>query len=353
MKELLENIQRLVIPLTFRCNFKCQYCNVSKKAQKEFDVKTLDKILELFFKYNHCKDRSIHFFGGEPLLRYDLLVKIAKKVKQLRKKYKKKIYLGLTTNGSLLTEEKLRFLVENFPFFCVSIDSFAKDYKFRKTEALNKKLPLLLKYKDFINIKMTIMPEYADSFFYCYKQLVSLGFRNINVQPAMGFYWEKNKVDQYLNNLSKVLKLIKYLKAKGAKISFKLIDDVRRVMEKKNKSCSIIMDELSIDPDGDIYPCEFFVGLPPALKKKYIIANILSGKVNKVLIKKLLDFKMCEKGIINVAVNKFVCGQCDEDRSCHKICYGFDLSSGKFSAELFANAAFMEKQIINLVKKYI
>lgn len=353
MKDLFANIQRLVIPLTFKCNFKCHYCNVSKNKQKEFESKLLYKILELFFKYNKCKDRSIHFFGGEPLLRYDLLVKIEKKVKQLSRKYDKKIYLGLTTNGSLLTEAKLRFLVKNFPFFCVSIDSFSKDYKFRNTALLNKKLPLLLKYKDSIHIKMTIMPEYADSFFYCYKQLVGLGFKNINIQPAMGYFWEKKQINAYLTNLSKILKLIKYLGKRGLKINFKLIGDVCRVMEKKNVSCSIIADELSIDPDGDIYPCEFFVGLPPEIKKNYIIANIFKGKVDKVLVNRLLNFKMCEKGILNVAVNKSNCGLCDEDRSCHKICYGFDLQLQKFSAELFANAAIMERQIINLVKKYI
>jgi uncharacterized protein len=350
MQDLLRNIQRLVIPITFKCNFDCQYCYVYKDKRAEFDKNTLKKIYKIFLKNNVNEERAIYFFGGEPLLRYDLLEWSFYEIEKLRKKYNKKLFLALTTNGVLLDENKLDFLVNNFDLVGVSIDDLKSDYSYRKVEQIKAKLPLLLKYKDKILIKMTIMPEIADSFFSTYEYLIRLGFKNINISPALGFYWEDEQVNSFLRNLEKVLKKGKILKKYGFDIHLKMVEDVKYIINSKKEHCPILREELAIGPSGNIYPCQFFVALPKQLREQFVLANINKPDVDRELMKKVEDFKICKNNLIGEEIPK--CKDCQIDRTCKKVCYGFNIKEDRFDARILHNAWQLENAFMDLVKKH-
>ncbi len=104
------NLSITILP-TLDCNFKCPYCFEDTK----FSVND-DKFIERFKNFgdkNFPKKSNVHigWFGGEPLLKYDSIVKLMKYYLNIGKKYNSKITCNLTSNGYLLDKEKIITLI--------------------------------------------------------------------------------------------------------------------------------------------------------------------------------------------------------------------------------------------------
>lgn len=109
------SMKRLVLQITQRCNFSCRYCHnihnksarfISEKSDMSWNVakRSIDFFLE------HSQDSEtidIYFYGGEPLLNFDLIKRVVEYI-EIRINTKKVTY-HITTNGSLLTEEIAQF----------------------------------------------------------------------------------------------------------------------------------------------------------------------------------------------------------------------------------------------------
>ncbi|MEW5816126.1 MAG: radical SAM protein [Spirochaetota bacterium] len=109
IKQLNKNSKglNLIIVLNMDCNFSCTYCYekpiksplyMSEKTENEltsFIIKKLDEKEELV----------IDFYGGEPLLSKNAIIRISKKLKQWCEPHRVSYSFTLVTNGSLLTKE--------------------------------------------------------------------------------------------------------------------------------------------------------------------------------------------------------------------------------------------------------
>ena len=119
-QKLAKDRKMLLLNVTEDCNFRCLYCVYSgkyvnrhaySKRQMSWDV--AKKAIDDFLPCSDPEDRSIGFYGGEPLLNIDLIRKCVAYVRQVEGG--SKVTFSLTTNGSLLTGEKADFLAcENF-----------------------------------------------------------------------------------------------------------------------------------------------------------------------------------------------------------------------------------------------
>tara|TARA_B100001113_G_scaffold77431_1_gene60626 strand:- start:1585 stop:2610 length:1026 start_codon:yes stop_codon:yes gene_type:complete len=111
--KLSRSFEYLRISVTDRCNYRCSYCMPSEIFNKNYNYISQDKILsyeEIIRMACILKKiglKKIRLTGGEPLLRRN----IDKLINQLKTKAKIE-HVGMTTNGSLLTEEKLQSLKE-------------------------------------------------------------------------------------------------------------------------------------------------------------------------------------------------------------------------------------------------
>ena len=128
VRELHSNgLKQLVIEATRSCTFNCAYCptsgkySKSKKFQIHMNKETCRKAVDFFCERAfNSEEPCITFYGGEPLLRFDL---IKETVKYVKKKYAdKKFNFNLTTNAVLLNKEVLDFFIENDFFVTVSLD---------------------------------------------------------------------------------------------------------------------------------------------------------------------------------------------------------------------------------------
>lgn len=121
-------LQQLILNISERCNLRCKYCVYSglypyerthsyRTMAKTITLRTIDYFL------NHAQESDhvdISFYGGEPLISYEIIKETIKFI--INRKYSKDINFHIDTNGTLLTDEMLKFILKNKIFIQVSLD---------------------------------------------------------------------------------------------------------------------------------------------------------------------------------------------------------------------------------------
>jgi len=199
----------IVIVCTYKCNFRCTYCDTIKKdlsASSEI-YKKLAKLIII----DKNKRFSVKFFGGEPLLFFEEIKEFVNEIGQ-----KKKIKYYLTTNGEFLDEEKLEFFLKNNFELAVSIDGDFKDFKKNRIalsglekKTFNKLLSIKKKYKKNIIVNMVIASSNVKNFYNNFIFLTSKGFLKINFLPATYHKWslaQLKKLDYEFKRIASYLR---------------------------------------------------------------------------------------------------------------------------------------------------
>lgn len=130
---------QLILQVTQGCNLKCGYCSFASDNYKFFrshssnrmSWEVAQKAIDYYLRHSVDSDEYyISFYGGEPLLAYDLIVQA---VNYVHKEYPyHEVKFGMTTNGTLLKDEKLDFLVKNNFILTLSIDGPKKIHDFNR-----------------------------------------------------------------------------------------------------------------------------------------------------------------------------------------------------------------------------
>lgn len=127
-----------------QCNLACKYCflgnNDAYKRRKfsveNMSIETADKAVDFFINQIKLSGMDfeenkpvIIFYGGEPLVNYDVLVHIAEKINGLRavEKCVKNLEMSIVSNGLLLTEERVLKLKELGVSIAISVDGFTEE----------------------------------------------------------------------------------------------------------------------------------------------------------------------------------------------------------------------------------
>lgn len=122
-----DGLQQLLLELTGNCNLNCHYCDVSGKYgdksihQRNMSMETCIKAIDFFCrKTAGFESPVISFYGGEPLLRFDL---IKNAVRHIKKNYNfEKYSYSMTSNGTIMNEEIYDFLIKNDFNIMISLD---------------------------------------------------------------------------------------------------------------------------------------------------------------------------------------------------------------------------------------
>lgn len=122
----IQCIKGVTLMLIQACNLACQYCFGSEgeyadrgKMQENVAIDTINYLIE---NSGDAKELSITFFGGEPLLCFNLIKKIVEYCKDKEKTIGKKFMYNMTTNGTLINDEMNEFIIQNKIGTMISID---------------------------------------------------------------------------------------------------------------------------------------------------------------------------------------------------------------------------------------
>ncbi len=309
-------LKSMCLNVAHACNFACKYCFAKqgnygeKSGLMSFEVakRAID------FLYENSKGRKhleVDFFGGEPLLDFDV---VKKTIYYARKQYADKEWrFTLTTNGSLLTEEMEKFFYENDVSLVLSLDGDKKindmfrvfpdgkgtfDYILPKIKMVADHRKESGGYyvrgtytKKTIHISKTVM------------DLHSFGFKYISLEPVV-------TTDKEINISEEDLPLLKREYEKLAKeyvesqkqgewhfFHFNVDLEAGPCIQKRIHGCGAGVEYLAVSPSGEIYPCHQFDGI-----KEMKLGDIWNGITNKQLTE---QFRKA-----NFLFNKKECADC-------------------------------------------
>ena len=123
----------LILQVTQQCNLRCKYCAYSgnyynrSHTSNRMDFETAKKAIDFYLKRSEKADQlALSFYGGEPLLEFELIKKCVSYI--LQRKGDKKILFTMTTNGTLMTEDVIEFLVKYEFNLMISLDGDKKSH---------------------------------------------------------------------------------------------------------------------------------------------------------------------------------------------------------------------------------
>lgn len=126
-------ISNAYIVVTENCNFNCKYCFISdivsandknKVMTKEVAKASVELLQRTYERQQHDYDKTITFYGGEPLLNFEVIEYFMQEVDRMKAStyWPGDVKFAIITNGSLLTKEHIDFLRENNIALSISYD---------------------------------------------------------------------------------------------------------------------------------------------------------------------------------------------------------------------------------------
>ncbi len=257
--------------LTHDCNLACEYCYSGDKKDIVMSEETAFKAIDFAFDNSSDTKMGLGFFGGEPLLQWELLQKSVEYFHKQLPETVKTVGHTVTTNGTLLTKDKLQWLIDNKFRLGLSIDGNQKSHdalrKLRNGDGSFDQCSRSI--KDFVEMKpngsviSVIDPKNVKDM---YKGIVWLYEQGINhLSLSMNFYTEWSRKD--LANLKKMYRKLKPFFVKCAKsdrplhistISNKIVTGLSKGCRRDR--CDFGDKTIVIAPSGNIYPCDRVVG---------------------------------------------------------------------------------------------
>ena len=333
--------RQLIIELTQSCNFRCKYCVFSecysemrtftnKKAEWNIIKKAIDYYMNYNLdcqKYNPTLTPAITFYGGEPLLEFNLLKKSIEYINSTYAKSFSKIDYALTTNGYLLNDEIINFLLVNKVFITISFDGNEKTHN-RNRVLSNDKGTFAKVYDNFKKFAET-----ADlySIRYIFNTVIDCkeDIRNIlsffDQDPVLRKAFGKfSFVDAYHSSYYEGLNYPDLVKQRINEL-FQIIEennslsDLARNMLKQIfnlfeakinydqkillNSCAIGIDKLMVDVHGNFYACE-------KTNTNYCLGNVNDG-INKEKVIRYFEFlKDIQQNRCNYCPIRNLCDVC-------------------------------------------
>jgi len=275
IKKLYLAPARLILLVTRDCQLRCKYCRIRKfPASMREDV--LYKAIDLIFTSNR-QDLQIQFFGGEPLLRFDLVKKGVEYAQRINRQFNRDLTFMLTTNGIALDKEKTRFLKEhNFLVECSIDGEITSQLRKRKAvDGRNYYSHLIDNLKGFFRAEIphysisVVTPQDASSAFKTFKYLGDLGFKRLQINYSLGVWWPPTAIKEFFKQTAKIIDYIK----KRPEVEFINLGGTRR-------EPVVLNAELTVDCEGGIF-LESGISLEEnfmAMKKKFLVTDVSKAK---------------------------------------------------------------------------
>lgn len=336
----------ICLNVTDACNLACKYCFVEQhphfmsldtaKAAAHFVYNNLQQAKKIKAIAPDRKGK-ITFFGGEPTLMFDKI--IVPLIQYVEENFNSEIEFSMTTNGTLLNEERIKFLSQHKVGLLLSIDGDEITQCYNRPcqngdnsfKLIEKNIPNLLYYYPNLFFRATIYSETVQYTYENYKYAEKMGFKNIFFIPDNRHPWTEEQIKILENEINKI-----FNDRLNAILQHKEIPDFDTIRQnhklayfairnenpyKKNElsvdRCGLGTTIGSIGYDGTIYGCqEQTSGYNH--NNIFIIGNIFTGGIDINKHKKLL-----EAYIENVALSNIEhpekCQTCLMKNVCNKM----------------------------------
>jgi uncharacterized protein len=291
-------VKALCIHIAHDCNLRCRYCFASTGGfggeRSLMSAETGKKAIDfLMANSGSRRNLEVDFFGGEPLLNFDVVKEIVEYARSIEKEAGKNFRFTITTNAILLNEENKKFINEQMDNAVLSADGreTVNDRMRPRVDGSGTYKYIIPKILDMAEsrnqdryyVRGTFTRENLD-FSKDVLHLADLGFKQISIEPvvaAEGSGYDIREEDlerlyaEYENLAFEYVK--RAAEGKGFNFFHFNIDlEGGPCAAKKVKGCGSGEEYLAVTPGGDIYPCHQFVGI-----EGFKMGNVYDGEIDK------------------------------------------------------------------------
>ena len=287
-------VKALCLHIAHDCNLACRYCFAEegeyhgRRALMSFEVgkQALDFLIA---NSGNRRDLEVDFFGGEPLMNWQVVKDLVKYGREQEKKHGKNFRFTLTTNGVLLDDEVMEFCNREMANVVLSIDGRKEVHDFMRPFRKGKGsydliVPKFRKFAESRNqdryyVRGTFTRHNLD-FAKDVLHLADLGFKQISVEPVVALPEEEyalreEDIPQICEEYDRLAaEMIKRHREGNEFNFFHFMIDLTGgpCVYKRLSGCGSGTEYLAVTPWGDFYPCHQFVG-----EEAFLMGNVFDG----------------------------------------------------------------------------
>ena len=291
-------LKAICLHVAHDCNLACKYCFAGKgeydgpKGLMSFETgkRALDFLIE---KSGSRRNLEVDFFGGEPLLNWDVCKRLVEYGRSREKECNKNFRFTVTTNGLLLNDEIIDFCNKEMGNVVLSLDGRKETHdrlriSRKNTGSYDLIVDKFKKFADARNQKDYYMrgtyTHFNTDFSKDVLHMADLGFKELSIEPVVCDpsepYALRNEDLPVLKEQYELLAnemLRRYRKGNGFTFYHYMIDlDAGPCIVKRVSGCGVGTEYMAVTPDGDLYPCHQFVG-----DENFLLGNIWQGVTNE------------------------------------------------------------------------
>ena len=290
-------VKALCLHIAHTCNLNCAYCFASQgkyhgdRAVMSFEVgkRALDFLIE---NSGTRRNLEVDFFGGEPLMNFDVVKELVAYARSIEKEKGKNFRFTLTTNGLLIDDDVIDFANRECANVVLSLDGrkeihdrYRVDYAGNGSfDRIVPKFQKLVEARGGKNYYMRGTFTHANpDFLKDVQTMLDLGFRELSMEPvvcAPGDESELTAEDMPIvcEQYEKLAELMLQKDKEGDPFTFYhyMIDlEGGPCIYKRISGCGSGTEYMAVTPWGDLYPCHQFVG-----EEKFLLGNVFDGVTN-------------------------------------------------------------------------
>ena len=302
-------VKALCLHVAHDCNLACRYCFAGegeyhgRRALMSYE--TGRKALDFLVAHSGSRrNLEVDFFGGEPLMNFEVVRKLTAYGRELEKTHDKHFRFTLTTNGVLLDEEVMRFCNLEMDNVVLSLDGRKEIHdRMRPTRNGKGSYDLIVpKFLEFARQRKELGKQYYIRGTFTHYNLdfakdvlhfADLGFDQISIEPVVApadapyaIRPEDLPVIKEQYDLLALEMIRRQREGRGFTFFHFMIDLTGGpCVYKRLSGCGSGTEYLAVTPWGDLYPCHQFVG-----NEAFLLGNVDEGVKREDIVK---TFKSC------------------------------------------------------------
>ncbi len=291
-------VKALCLHIAHTCNLNCSYCFASQgkyhgeRALMSYEVgkRALDFLVE---NSGTRRNLEVDFFGGEPLMNFDVVKQLVAYARSIEKEKNKNFRFTLTTNGVLVDDDVIEFSNKEMSNVVLSLDGRKEVHdRYRVDYAGNGSWEKIVpKFQKFVNARggknyymrgtfTHANPDFLEDI----KTMLDLGFSELSMEPVVAASDDPAALTQedkpvVMKQYEDLAKLMLERDKEGKPFTFyHYMIDLKGgpCIYKRISGCGSGTEYMAVTPWGDLYPCHQFVG-----DEKFKLGDIWSGVNNK------------------------------------------------------------------------
>lgn len=306
-KERKTVVKALCLHIAHDCNLACRYCFAEEGEyhgrRALMSAQVGKKALDFLIAHSgNRRNLEVDFFGGEPLMNWDVVKELVEYGREQEKLYDKHFRFTLTTNGVLLNDEVMEFCNREMANVVLSLDG-RREVNDQMRPFRNGKgsydliVPKFQKFAESRNqtnyyVRGTFTHHHLD-FAEDAIHFADLGFKQMSIEPVVApkeepYAIQEEDLPMIFAQYDKLAKeyIRRAKEGRGFNFFHFMLDlTAGPCVAKRLSGCGSGTEYLAVTPWGDLYPCHQFVG-----QEDFLLGNVDTGVTNTAVRD---EFKFC------------------------------------------------------------